>query len=109
MPDPAYEWDERKRAGNLQKHEIDFMDALEVFERPHILIRSDRDGEERWGALGLLGERTIVVFFTPRGRTRRLISARSARRDEKDQYHARFVIGAAARPDRSGDPGSGDG
>lgn len=91
MTGVAYEWDEQKRVGNLQKHEIDFVDALDVFERPHILIRSDRNGEERWAALGLLGERTIVVVFTPRGPTRRLISARAARRNEKDQYHARFA------------------
>ncbi|MCJ2077732.1 BrnT family toxin [Methylobacterium sp. E-016] len=68
------------------------MDALEVFAHPHILIRSDRNGEERWGALGQAGERVIVVVFTPRGPNRRLISARAARRNEKEQYHA-YVAG----------------
>ncbi|MCJ2082262.1 BrnT family toxin [Methylobacterium sp. J-090] len=94
MEEWSYEWDETKREANLRKHGIDFWDALDVFEGPHLMIRSDRNGEERWGALGLLGDRAIVVFFTPRGAVRRLISARSARRNERKIYHTHNAPGA---------------
>lgn len=101
--DWSYEWDEAKREANFLKHDIDFWDALEVFERPHLMIRSDRNGEERWGALGLFGDRAIVVFFTPRGSVRRLISARSARRNERKIYDAHNPPRASQGTDGHGD------
>ena len=45
-----FEWDETKRAANLAKHGIDFVDALEMFAAP-MLVRSDERkdyGEPRW-------------------------------------------------------------
>ncbi len=29
-----FEWDETKRKINLEKHEIDFIDAVEIFDDP---------------------------------------------------------------------------
>lgn len=37
-----FEWDIQKRARNLEKHGIDFVDAQEVFEQEHMVARSDR-------------------------------------------------------------------
>jgi hypothetical protein len=45
-----FEWDEAKRAANLAKHGIDFVDALEMFAAP-MFVRSDERkdyGEPRW-------------------------------------------------------------
>ena len=43
-----FEWDENKRELNLEKHGIDFVDAIEVFDDPdRIECSSHRKGEER--------------------------------------------------------------
>ncbi len=31
-----FQWDERKRVSNLQKHGPDFLDAVELFESPYL-------------------------------------------------------------------------
>nr|WP_142250295.1 BrnT family toxin [Bradyrhizobium sp. UNPF46] len=82
----GFEWDEGKNNSNLVKHGIDFEDAIEVFEGPLLLRRSDRHNEERWLAIGLLGERLIAVAFTRRANTLRIISARRARKNEERAY-----------------------
>jgi uncharacterized DUF497 family protein len=82
----GFDWDEEKNAINRVKHGIDFEDASEIFFEPIILRRSDRKNEERWTALGQLQDRLIVVAFTWRDRTIRIISARRARKNEKREY-----------------------
>ncbi|OYU91778.1 MAG: hypothetical protein CFE29_02645 [Bradyrhizobiaceae bacterium PARB1] len=82
----GFDWDEEKNAINRAKHGIDFEDASELFFRPIILRRSDRKNEERWTALGPLENRLIVVVFTWRDRTIRIISARRARKNEEREY-----------------------
>lgn len=43
-----YEWDEAKRATNLQKHGLDFVRAKFVLENEYVLIvDSERKGEAR--------------------------------------------------------------
>ncbi|MCK7476018.1 MAG: BrnT family toxin [Rhodopseudomonas palustris] len=61
-----FEWDEQKNCLNRAKHGIDFDDAVEVFNGPFVLRRSDRHDEERWTALGMAEGRLIVVAFTRR-------------------------------------------
>ncbi|MBT8441974.1 MAG: BrnT family toxin [Gammaproteobacteria bacterium] len=83
-----FEWDEEKRTRNLQKHGIDFVDAKEVWTRYHFELpsRQSTHGEDRRLAIGELDGRIVTVVFTLRGDTRRLISARYARRKEKEAY-----------------------
>jgi len=82
----GFEWDDLKRELNLVKHGIDFESAIEVFHGPIILHRSDRNSEERWTALGYSDNRLIVVVFTRRADVIRIISARSARKNEEREY-----------------------
>jgi uncharacterized DUF497 family protein len=82
----SFEWDDQKRGLNLAKHGIDFDSAIEVFYGPIILHQSDRNNEERWTALGYSDNRLIVVVFTQRGDVIRIISARSARKNEEREY-----------------------
>ncbi|HUE95383.1 MAG TPA: BrnT family toxin [Longimicrobiaceae bacterium] len=82
-----FEWDENKAKNNLQKHGIDFEDAIGVFEGAVLEIRSDRDGEERYEAIGVLNGREIVVVYTPRPGRYRIISARKATKHERITYH----------------------
>jgi len=81
-------WDERKRHSNVVKHGIDFQDAIEVFSDPDALsIKSRAEHEEdRHLIVGRCKGRVIAVIFTWRGDTIRVISARIARREERQRY-----------------------
>jgi uncharacterized protein len=87
----GFEWDAAKAAENLRKHNIDFADAAVAVEDPFALTMRDElaEEEDRWIALGVdaLG-RLIVVVYTWRGDTLRLISARLATPSERRQYEA---------------------
>jgi hypothetical protein len=95
----GFEWDPQKAASNRRKHGIDFDDAIEVFYRPSLIRRSDRNKEERWLAIGESEGRVIAVAFTWRGDTLRIISARRARKNEKRTYHQAKVGRASERQD----------
>lgn len=96
----AIEWHEKKAASNRRKHAIDFDDAIDAFYGPSLLLlRSDRNMEERWIAIGESEGRVIAVVFTWRGTTLRIISARSARRNEKRAYHQEKMGRASERQD----------
>ncbi|NJD10540.1 MAG: BrnT family toxin, partial [Gemmatimonadetes bacterium] len=42
-----FEWEEAKARANLDKHGVDFDDAVRVFDCPMLLRRSDRGSEPR--------------------------------------------------------------
>lgn len=70
-----FEWDPDKCRRNIAKHNIDLVDAQEVFERPHIVVRSDRKGEKRFIAIEKAGGLIMTVAYTERGDHIRIISA----------------------------------
>jgi uncharacterized protein len=77
----------KKAASNLEKHGVAFSE-IERFQWETALVEVDdrRDyGEQRWRALGLIGNRVHVVVFTKR-RTVRLISLRKGNRKEVSAY-----------------------
>ena len=81
-----YEWDERKRASNLDKHNVDFA-AVGDFEWDTAVIASNsRYGELRFVAIGYIGLRLHVVVYTPRGAAKRIISLRKASAREIRRY-----------------------
>ncbi|MEM7240581.1 MAG: BrnT family toxin [Pseudomonadota bacterium] len=82
-----FQWNEDKNASNIQKHGIDFVDAVQIFDEPHLLVPSKYAAEERWIAIGLLSNKEIAVIHMYRGAVTRIISARRARRNERKQYH----------------------
>ena len=86
----GFEWDESKRKLNISKHGIDFQDAVEVFGDPEVLtLRSAGEHDEpRFLAIGRCQGRIIAVIFTVRGETIRVISARAARREERQRYES---------------------
>ena len=92
-----FEWDEEKRAANLAKHGLDFIDARLIWRGPVLDPASLRvvEGEIRPSALGMIGEDEIIVavVYTARGDTLRIISARRARRNERKAYQDRFGRG----------------
>ena len=86
----AFEWDAAKTRANLRKHGIDFADAVAAFEDEHaITIRDELSAvdEDRFLTLGREARgRLVVVAFTWRGASVRLISARRATTRERRQY-----------------------
>ena len=93
-----FEWDGSKRQANLAKHHIDFQDAKRVFDGPVFERMESRHGEDRIVAIGLMEDIEIVVVYVMRGKRRRIISARRAHRDERQDY-ANHLRGADQRQD----------
>ena len=86
-----FEWYEAKRLANIEKHGIDFLDADIVFGGPHLVGSARTEGGEvRWMAVGMLDDVYVTVIFTRRASTIRLISMRSARREERERHQEIF-------------------
>ena len=84
-----FEFDPAKAAGNLRKHGVSFADAEGVFMDPLAMHRIDPDaeGEERLLAIGRgSAGHLLVVVYTLRGDSIRLISARRASAAEVRAY-----------------------
>ena len=83
------EWDPAKAASNLRKHGIRFSDVEPAFYDEFALTFPDpfAVSEERFLLVGAdaLG-RVVMVLYTYRGSTVRLISARRATKSERDEY-----------------------
>jgi uncharacterized DUF497 family protein len=87
----AFEWDDEKNAINLQKHGIDFLSAIAVFDDPDRLEEDSTQPEYqevRKRTIGRVGSHLLVltVIYTDREQNKRIISARCASRDERKRY-----------------------
>lgn len=87
-----FEWDPGKAALNLQKHRVNFEEAVGVFSGHYAMTTTDDDSdpqEQRLATLGLgIKGRLLVVVYTHRGENIRIVSARKAERHEKEEYEA---------------------
>jgi uncharacterized protein (DUF4415 family) len=61
-----FEWDEKKRRSNVQRHGIDFAEAEKVFTGQVLTVLDDRYDydEARLFTLGLLDERVVAIAHT---------------------------------------------
>lgn len=84
----SFEWDEAKRLANIQKHAVDFQDAIAIFDGGIVTVEDDRFdyGEKRFISLGLLRGRVIAVVHTEREEKTRIVSARKATKYERITY-----------------------
>lgn len=87
-----FTWNEDKRLKTLEKHGLDFVDAVKIFTGPTVQAVSNRAGEERRIAVGLVNGLEISVVYTMRGDTIRVITARRARRNERKEYYKNFPV-----------------
>ena len=86
-----FEWDENKRQRNLRNHGVDFIDAVGIFDgRAVFTYHTPRGDEDRWGTVGLIGERFYLVVWTWRGERMRIISAYRADDWEIREYRKLF-------------------
>ena len=85
-----FEWHANKAEANLRKHNVSFHEASTVFADPLAMLMPDPDhstGEERNIVLGTSSAgRLLVVSHAERPPRTRLISARPATRNERNQY-----------------------
>jgi len=72
--------DPRKRAKTLPERSLDFPAPREVFASVHRSRADERRnyGDEQFIIAGWLDARIVVIFWTPRGRIRSVISMRKA-------------------------------
>lgn len=84
-----FEWDDNKNRSNIDKHGIDFADAVDIFNHPFLTAMDEREdyGEDRWIAVGWIHTLLGVVVYTERhDDVIRIISARKATRQERKRY-----------------------
>lgn len=87
---PNFEWDEEKAKANLKKHRVGFDEAVTVFSDPFSITISDPDrstDEQRYLDIGSSDKgRVLVVAYTERGASIRIISCRKATPRERRLY-----------------------
>lgn len=85
-----FEWDDEKAAINRRKHQVSFEEASGVFDDELMITESDEshsDEEDRYVSIGVSPQgRLLVVAYTERVRTIRMISAREPTSREKQSY-----------------------
>ncbi len=85
-----FEFDEKKSAGNMQKHGIDFLqiqalwDDLDLLEIPAKMVQD----EGRCLVIGKIGEKHWSAVITYRNDSIRIISARRSREKEVQYYES---------------------
>ena len=84
----TFEWDEKKRNANLQRHGLDFRDAERVFENETLLVIDDRFdyGEIRYVSFGMLDNIVVALVHTGTSESIRVVSLRRATRNEEKEY-----------------------
>ena len=86
-----FEWDQKKAASNLKKHDVSFEEASTVFKDPLATVFDDEEhsqNEDREYVIGNSSfQRLLIVFFTERARDLiRIISARRVTKIERRDY-----------------------
>jgi len=94
MAKPAFEWDDRKRTENLERHGVDFVLAQSAFLDPKRIIAKDNahsSKELRYYCIGNAGDGILTVRFTERRGKIRIIGAGYWRKGRK-QYEKTHQI-----------------
>ena len=86
----SFEWDESKRCSNIEKHNVDFEEILDLFDTFLYEIPDNRRGygEKRTIAFGELEKQVYCLVYTLKGKSCRLISARRANERERKAYYS---------------------
>ena len=87
-----FEWDDNKNKANVKKHGISFEEAVTVFEDDEALIIVDdahSREEERFVLIGFSYKANLLVVchcYREKDSVIRIISARKANRQEREDY-----------------------
>lgn len=88
-----FEWDDEKEKINIQKHKLSFGTAALVFADENRIGWYDNfhsDSEDRYITIGRIRKKPsiVMVVYTERdGDKIRIISARAAKKNEKEAYY----------------------
>ncbi|MFZ2807526.1 MAG: BrnT family toxin [Desulfosalsimonadaceae bacterium] len=86
----SFEWDPQKAKNNIEKHDVSFEEASTVFRDPLSLTIDDplhSSGEMRMVQIGISHKnRLLVVVHIERSDNIRIISARKATKEERNNY-----------------------
>lgn len=84
----AISFDPAKRDATLVNRDLDFADAGTVFAGRTVTVRDHRldYGEDRYITAGYLCGRCVVMVWTPRDKSRRIISMRHAHASEEKTW-----------------------
>jgi uncharacterized DUF497 family protein len=85
-----FEWDEEKARENHRKHRVSFEEGVTAFGDPFSITIDDPDhsvDEQRYIDIGTSEKGLVlVVSYTQRGGSIRIISCRRATRSERKRY-----------------------
>ena len=85
-----FEWNPLKAATNLKKHGVSFEEAKTVFDNPVAVIFDDEAHSIDESREIIIGHsqrnRLLLVVFTERSNSIRIISTRLANRKEREDY-----------------------
>lgn len=85
-----FEWDEDKAKENYRKHRVSFEEGATIFGDLLSITIDDPDhsaDEQRYNDIGTSDKgRVLVVSYTERGRSIRIISCRKATGSERGRY-----------------------
>ena len=95
MNELEFEWDDAKARKNVRDHRVSFDEAKTVWNDENRIVELDvvhsTEDETREQVLGLSDRlRLLLVIFTERNETIRIISARRATQTERRRYFDRF-------------------
>jgi uncharacterized protein len=88
-----FEWDQTKAEMVWRERGLRFDNIAELFENPHVIIASDKMGEERWRIVGEVDDVCVTGVFTRRDDRIRIITARRSWRNEEREYRALHARG----------------
>lgn len=85
-----FEWDDSKARTNAAKHKVTFEEAATVWTDPFALIAPDPEHSLEETREWIIGtshrQRVLVVVYTEKGESIRIISARKATPNERLRY-----------------------
>ena len=84
-----FEWDDEKNRINIEKHSVDFNDAIDIFQNIRLTVVDKRRdyGETRKISIGKINNNICIVVYTERKDVIRIISARKANQRERRKYY----------------------
>ena len=92
LGDYKFVWDSDKEKINIRKHKLSFKVAARVFLDENAYDDFDKkhsDDEERFKIIGKI-DGILAVIYTEREDKNRIISARIAEKEEKEDYYGQF-------------------
>ena len=83
-------YDEKKRLDVLADRGLDFNDAAALFDGYHLTRRDSRDyDEDRFQTIGEMNGQVILVVWTPREESRRIITMWKLDHGESEGFYRR--------------------